>query len=305
MSSIKFGTYTPPKKEDLLSGNEVIQPVKAQHKFTSCYVTDMNLHDGKCAVTVVVLYDLKRYYKKQNGRVSEEEKSYRVLDVVAVALDGNGVPRAGWHEKQLFEEALVKHYKEGEKMSVVDSLLGTSITLEAKKVSMLPAIITKQDKPILASKQKANHENLVDNFLNQHTLFFGANKKIELDDAFVTTVKEIGKFTRESDITVPYAIMNKKMQDFDTIRSAFGLISFVLPLGAAYKMSQGLIALLGDVISASSLALPASDLYDLRGPVKVSNETTQIYFDKDTESGNKVYKPKGNLDIKDVIEKYH
>ncbi len=188
MSSIKFGTYSPPEKEDLMQGNEVSKPLKEHQFFHGCYVTDMNLHDGKYAVTVVMLYDLKRYFEIPEPMANE--KIYRDLDIVAVGIDGNGNPRIGWHEKQLFEEVRTKRYRDGEKEGIMDNVLGTGITMEEKKVSMFPAIETLKDKPILAIKQKANHKSLEDNLFNKKKLLFGADKEINLSDAFVSALKK-------------------------------------------------------------------------------------------------------------------
>jgi len=61
MSCIKFGNYTAPKKKDLVKGNKIVRPFKERQFFNYCYVTDLNLHDNKYAITVLVMYDLKRF----------------------------------------------------------------------------------------------------------------------------------------------------------------------------------------------------------------------------------------------------
>ena len=155
---------------------------------------------------------------------------------------------------------------------------------------MFSGISTVKGEPIRASKQKAKHKCLKDNLFNKKKLLFGTGKEINLSDEFVAAVEEISKFTRENDTIYPYSVINPKIQEFDTIRTAIGLVSNALPISKAYKMTQSLISYLADAFSGSALVVPASNLYNLRGPVNLSKVTYQLYENKQGQNGLYYYK---------------
>ncbi len=189
MTNIIFGDYTAPKKKDIMKDNEVMKPFKEHQYFHFCYVTNKIIDGEDYALTVVTMSDLKRYFEFPVAL--ENEIIYRVLDIISVGLDGNGVPRIAWYEKQLYEEIRTQNYEKGERMSILDSLFLTGITFTKKKTTSFPAIITDNDEPIIASQQEANTENMKDAIFCQKKLFFNSGKKIELSDDFVTVLKEM------------------------------------------------------------------------------------------------------------------
>ncbi len=88
-------------------------------------------------------------------------------------------------------------------------------------------------------------------------------------------------------------MINKKIQDFDNIRTGIGLVSNILPIGKAYKMAKTLASIITESIGGSPLVVPATDFYDLRGPVNLSKVTYQMY-DRDYGQNSKPYYFKRN-----------
>lgn len=287
MTTIIFGDYTAPKKKDIMKDNEVMKPFKEHQYFHFCYVTNKIIDGEDYALTVVTLTDLKRYF--ESSVPLENEMIYRVLDIISVGLDGNGVPRIAWYEKQLYEELRTQNSKKGESMSVLDSLFSTGITFTKKKKTSFTAINTDNDEPIIASKQEANTENMKDAIFCQKKLFFNSGKEIALSDDFVTIIKEISDFTRESDVTFPYAVINEKIQQFDNIRTAIGVVSSFLPVIKGFKLATKVLSWVFEIVGGSPLVLPASEFYNLRGPIKLSKAKYIRYTSEIGQNGKFYY----------------
>ncbi len=234
---------------------ELEKPYKEHQYFYYCYVTDEFVNGKKYALTVVARMDLKRYYGIPEP--IKNEIIYRHVDITHIALDGNGTPITGWHHRREIDEIR----KEGDG-GIWDSILNTSKYFEHK---------TKSDKTYRVKEQNIN------DVLNKQILVCQSNVNIKLEKNFIKYLNEIGNFTRENDTTFPYAVISDEMADFDNIRTAIGAVSMFVPVGRAYKLSQEIVSYLMDIIGSSSLALPASKFYDLRGPIKLSKVTRDVY----------------------------
>ena len=287
MTNIIFGDYTTPKKKDIMKDNEVMKPFKEHQYFHFCYVTNKIIDGEDYALTVVTLTDLKRYF--ESTVPLENEIIYNVIDVISVGLDGNGVPRIAWYEKQLYEEIRTQNYKKGERMSVLDSLFSTGVTFIKKNRTSFTAINTDNDEPIIASQQEANTENMTDAVFCQKKLFFNSGKEIELSDDFVTVIKEISDYTRVSDVTFPYAVINEKIQQFDNIRTAIGVVSSFLPVVKGFKLATKVLSWVFETVGGSPLVLPAKEFYNLRGPIKLSKAKYQRYSSEYGQDGKLYY----------------
>lgn len=295
MANVAFGNYTPPKKEDLME-NEVIQPIKIQQTFLSSYVMDKTIGGKKYAMTVVCLYDFKQYF--QSYRPLDNEKIYSMEDVVAVGLDGNGVPRLAWHKRSLFESKPITNTNS----PIIDNLLGTRQTMEKSKVAALPAILTTDDQIIRASKEEAKADDLETDISCNNTLRFANGKQIVLKPNFVQAIQTTSDFTRENDVTLPYAMVNKEIQKFDNIRTAVGLASSLLPIGrGSVKMISAMVGLLSEAVGGSPLVLPASKLYNLRGPIKLSKVTKETFESFLGQDSNYHYPLEGRKEILDNV----
>ena len=241
--------------------NEPVKPIKEHQCFYYCHVTDEFIEGKKYALTVVSKFDLKRYY--DYGEPNSQKLIERLVDITSIGLNGNGVPVTGWHQRRVIDE--VRKETDG---AFMDRLLKINHYFEQK---------VKNDYVF-----KVKPQNITDIECNQ-MLVCEQNVNIPLDDEFMKCIEEIGTFTRENDTTFPYAVISDEMSEFDNIRTAIGAVSMFLPVGKAYKLTQEVIGYIADIISASShsLALPASKLFDLRGPVKLSKVTKDIYINKE------------------------
>jgi hypothetical protein len=237
--------------------NEPLKPIKEHQYFYYCHVTDEFIEGKKYALTVVSKFDLKRYY--DYGEPNSQELIERLVDITSIGLDGNGVPVTGWHQRRVIDE--VKKETDG---AFMDRLLKIYHYFEQK---------VKNDYVF-----KVKPQNITDIECNR-MLVCEQNVNIPLDDEFMKCIEEISIFTRENDTTFPYSVISDEMSQFDNIRTAIGAVSMFLPVGKAYKLTQEVISYIADIISASShsLALPASKLFDLRGPVKLSKVTKDMY----------------------------
>lgn len=122
---------------------------------------------------------------------------------------------------------------------------------EKSKVATLPAIISTDDQIIRASKEEAKSDDLESDISCNNTLRFANGKQILLSPEFVNALLETSNFTRESDVTLPYATINKKIQDFDKINSLLGFVSSLIPLKGSYKLASNALSLLSGAVSNS------------------------------------------------------
>lgn len=242
----------------LIGGDELdepMRPFKENQYFYYCHVTDEYVNGKKYALTVVSKFDMKRYYREL--RPIENEDFIKLIDITSIALDGNGTPITGWHHRREINE--VRKVSDG---NYFDKLFKTQKYFEDE---------VKSDKIYKIKEQN------VSDIEGRQVLICENNININLDENFVKCIKEISNFTRENDTTFPYAVISDEMKDFDNIRTAIGAVSIFLPVSKSFKMTQILISYLVDIIGSSSLPMPASDFYELRGPVKLSKVTRDVY----------------------------
>ncbi|ADV50555.1 hypothetical protein Celal_3289 [Cellulophaga algicola DSM 14237] len=236
------------------SHEEPMKPFKEQQYYYFCHVIDKVVNGEKYALTVVSKFDMKRYFEFLNPR--DNDTMYRLVDISSVGLDGNGTIICGWHNRLTIDE--VKMIGGG----IIDDALNTRIYFEHK---------TKSDETYNAKPQN------LDNIICDNLLVCEKNVTIDLGSDFSEHINEIAKFTREKDTTYPFARINEKIAKFDNSRTAIGILSNFIPVSKTYKLATTTINFIAEVIGGSSLVLPATDLYDLRGPVKISAVTTDIY----------------------------
>ena len=248
---------------------EPMKPFKEQQYYYFSHVIDKVVNGEKYALTVVSKFDMKRYFEYSRPR--DNEFMYRLVDISSVGLDGNGTIICGWHNRLTIDE---------ERMiggGIVDDALNTRIYFEHKEKSN--------------ETYNAKPQNL-DNILCDNLLVCENNVTIDLGSDFIGYIQRIAKFTRESDTTYPFARINEKMAEFDNIRTALGVVSNFIPASKSYKLAKFVLSFIGEVIGGSSLLLPASNFYDLRGPVMLNQVTTDIYESYIGENGERFYDKK-------------
>ena len=101
-------------------------------------------------------------------------------------------------------------------------------------------------------------------------------------------------------------MVNKEIQKFDNIRTAVGLASSLLPIGkGSVKMVSAMVGLLSEAVGGSPLVLPATKLYDLRGPIKLSKVKKQMYDTYIGQNSKRYYKVDGDSKFNEnVLIKY-
>ncbi len=239
---------------------EPLRPMKEHQYFYYCYVTDEFVNDCSYALTVIAKFDLKRYYESQDPQVNEVIQ--RVEDITAIGLDGNGEPITGWHQRRIIDEVR-KDTNDG---AFMDRLLGTYRYFEHE---------LKEDHKLNVKSQSINE------VIHNEMLVCEQNVNISLEEDFMTYIRDIGAFTREKDVTFPHSVVNEEMAEFDNIRTGIGAISLFIPVGKSYKIAQTFVDYITGAVGVSSLFLPASNYFDLRGPVKLSKVTKNIYINNE------------------------
>lgn len=228
---------------------------KEQQYYYFCHVIDKFIDGEQYALTVVSKFDMKRYYNFLNPR--ENDIIYRLVDISSVGLDGNGKIICGWHNRMEVDET-----RQQGTGGFWDQLLNTKLYFEDK---------IKSNQTYEAKPQNLN------NILCDYLLVCEKNVTIDLGEKFVKCIKLISDFTRKNDTSYPYARINEEIAEFDNIRTAIGVVNNIFPIGKSFKLAQHVISYIAEVIGGSSLVLPATKFYDLRGPVKIGQVTKDIY----------------------------
>ena len=258
------------------------KPIKEQQYYYFCHVIDKFIDGEQYALTVVSKFDMKRYYEFDRPR--ENDLIHKLVDISSVGLDGNGKIVCGWHNRHIVDE---------EKMiggGIVDDTLNTRIYFDPK---------TKSNETYEAKPQS------LDNILCDNLLVCEKNVTIDLGEKFVECINLIADFTRKKDTTYPYARINEEIAEFDNIRTAIGVINNIFPIGKSFKLAQYVIGYIGEVIGGSSLVLPATKFYNLRGPVKIGQVTKDIYRSYIGENSKRYYEKTESNEKSDNVEIYY
>lgn len=249
-----------------------VKPWKKQMYYYFCHVIDYEdpvVSGKRYALTVVSKLDQKCYL--ENLKYKENETIDIISDLTSVGLDGNGKIICGWHNrlKAVDEKKISDNYFD----------IGFRNRIYFKRKN-------KKKETYNAKKQNLN------DILTSNVLVCEKNVNIDLDEKFVDYIAKIGRFTRENDVTYPYARMSEEIAKFDNIRTGIGAVSMFVPIGRAYKFTQEVISMIMDLIGSSSLVLPATDFYNLRGPVKLTPVTMDTYAAYLGQDGEYHYKDK-------------
>jgi hypothetical protein len=246
---------------------EPVKSIKEQQYYYFCHVIDKIIDNKQYALTVVSKFDMKRYYEFVNPR--ENDIVYRLVDVSSVGLDGNGKIICGWHNRLEVDEVRMKGTG-----GFWDQVLDTTIYFKNE---------TKSNKTYEVKPQNLN------NILRDNLLVCEKNVTIDLEGEFVECINLIADFTRKNDTTYPYAKISEEIAKFDNMRTAIGVVSNIFPVGKSFKLAQQMINYIAEIISGSSLILPAKEFYNLRGPVKISQITKDIYESSIGQTGDLYY----------------
>ena len=245
--------------------DEPQRPFKTTQHFFQCYTADETVDGLDYAVTVVSKVISSRYFAEKYAFESETIQEFN--EVINIGLDGNGVPICGGYHRQEV------HYQRKSNEKKIHELFPDwrdNFSSKEKKLAY-----------------KARCEVITD-CITQKKLIFEGGKFLSLDDEFIGYLKEIGEFTRKSDVYYPYSIMNNKISEFDNIRGIIGAMSIVVPSSILGRVALGMGAselkvldkvydLVTYIVGNSGLVLPAAKYYPLRGPVKLSKTEYKRY----------------------------